>query len=174
LDGTGASEISTSVPFYDHLLTAFAKHSLVDLKVKATGDTDIDVHHTVEDTAIVLGTALREALGDKSGITRYGHAYLPMDETLARVVIDLSNRPFLEFRTPPGTASAPNFPLTLTEEFCRALAANLRANIHVEVLYGRDGHHVAEAIFKGMARALRTAVTVDPRVVGVPSTKESL
>jgi imidazoleglycerol-phosphate dehydratase len=174
LDGSGNSTIDTGIGFFDHMLTLFSRHSLIDLQLKAIGDLHIDGHHTVEDTAIVLGTALREALGDKSGITRYGHAYLPMDETLARVVIDLSNRPFLEFHTPPGTASAPNFPLTLTEEFCRALAANLRANIHVEVLYGRDGHHVAEAIFKGMARALRTAVTVDPRVVGVPSTKESL
>ena len=121
-----------------------------------------------------LGDALREALGSKAGISRYGHAYLPMDETLARVVIDLSNRPFLEFRTPPQTASAPNFPLTLTEEFCRALAANLRCNLHVELLYGRDGHHIAEAIFKGIARALRSAVAIDPRVKGVPSTKEAL
>jgi imidazoleglycerol-phosphate dehydratase len=174
LDGSGDSTIDTGHGFFDHMLTLFSRHSLIDLKVKTVGDLHIDAHHTVEDTAIVLGDALREALGTKAGISRYGHAYLPMDETLARVVIDLSNRPFLEFRTPPQTASAPNFPLTLTEEFCRALAANLRCNLHVELLYGRDGHHIAEAIFKGIARALRSAVAIDPRVKGVPSTKEAL
>lgn len=174
LDGSGVSTIDTGHGFFDHMLTLFSRHSLIDLKVKTVGDLHIDAHHTVEDTAIVLGDAIREALGTKAGISRYGHAYLPMDETLARVVIDLSNRPFLEFRTPPQTASAPNFPLTLTEEFCRALAANLRCNLHVELLYGRDGHHIAEAIFKGIARALRSAVAIDPRVKGVPSTKEAL
>lgn len=174
LDGSGNSTIDTGIGFFDHMLTLFSRHSLIDLTVKTIGDLHIDAHHTVEDTAIVLGDAIREALGKKIGITRYGHAYLPMDETLARVVIDLSNRPHLEFRTPPCTASAPNFPLTLTEEFCRALASNLRCNLHVELLYGRDGHHVAEAIFKGIGRALRSAVTIDPRVTGVPSTKESL
>lgn len=174
LDGTGKSCIDTGVGFFDHMLTLFSRHSLIDLDVKTIGDLHIDAHHTVEDTAIVLGDALREALGNKMGIHRYGHAYLPMDETLARVVVDLSNRPFLEFRTPPHTASAPNFPLTLTEEFCRALASNLRCNLHVELLYGRDGHHIAEAIFKGIARALRVAVSIDPRDQGVPSTKEAL
>ena len=174
LDGSGVSTIDTGHGFFDHMLTLFSRHSLIDLKIKTVGDLHIDAHHTVEDTAIVLGDALREALGTKAGISRYGHAYLPMDETLARVVIDLSNRPFLEFRTPLQTASAPNFPLTLTEEFCRALAANLRCNLHVELLYGRDGHHIAEAIFKGIARALRSAVAIDPRVKGVPSTKEAL
>ena len=174
LDGSGVSTIDTGHGFFDHMLTLFSRHSLIDLKVKTVGDLHIDAHHTVEDTAIVLGDALREALGTKAGISRYGHAYLPMDETLARVVIDLSNRPFLEFRTPLQTASAPNFPLTLTEDFCRALAANLRCNLHVELLYGRDGHHIAEAIFKGIARALRSAVAIDPRVKGVPSTKEAL
>ena len=174
LDGSGVSTIDTGHGFFDHMLTLFSRHSLIDLKIKTVGDLHIDAHHTVEDTAIVLGDALREALGTKAGISRYGHAYLPMDETLARVVIDLSNRPFLEFRTPLQTASAPNFPLTLTEEFCRALVANLRCNLHVELLYGRDGHHIAEAIFKGIARALRSAVAIDPRVKGVPSTKEAL
>jgi imidazoleglycerol-phosphate dehydratase len=174
LDGSGVSTIDTGHGFFDHMLTLFSRHSLIDLKIKTVGDLHIDAHHTVEDTAIVLGDALREALGTKAGINRYGHAYLPMDETLARVVIDLSNRPFLEFRTPLQTTSAPNFPLTLTEEFCRALAANLRCNLHVELLYGRDGHHIAEAIFKGIARALRSAVAIDPRVKGVPSTKEAL
>lgn len=174
LDGTGRSHIDTGVGFFDHMLTLFSRHSLIDLDVKTIGDLHIDAHHTVEDTAIALGDALREALGNKMGIHRYGHAYLPMDETLARVVIDLSNRPYLEFRTPPHTASAPNFPLTLTEEFCRALASNLRCNLHVELLYGRDGHHIAEAIFKGIARALRVAVAIDPRDQGIPSTKDAL
>lgn len=174
LDGSGVSSIDTGIPFFDHMLTLFAKHGLFDLSVKATGDLAVDFHHTVEDVGIVLGDCLREALGTKEGICRYGCAYLPMDETLARVVVDLSNRPHLEFRAPAGTPSAPNFPFTLVEEFCRAVAANLRANIHVELLYGRDGHHVAEAIFKGLARALRVACERDPRVKGIPSTKLAL
>ena len=174
LDGTGVANIATGIPFFDHMLTLFARHGLFDLRVQAIGDLSVDFHHTVEDTGIVLGECLREALGDKQGIGRYGCAYLPMDETLARVVVDLSNRPHLEFRAAAGTASAPNFPFTLVEEFCRALASNLRANIHVELLYGRDGHHIAEAIFKGLARALRQACQLDPRVKGIPSTKEAL
>jgi imidazoleglycerol-phosphate dehydratase len=174
IDGTGISSIDTGVPFFDHMLTLFAKHGLFDLKVKAVGDMAVDFHHTIEDTGIVLGDCLREALGTKQGIRRYGCAYLPMDETLARVVVDLSNRPHLEFRAPAGTPSAPNMPFTLVEEFCRAVASNLRANIHVELLYGRDGHHIAEAIFKGLARALRDACERDPRVRGIPSTKDAL
>ena len=174
LDGTGVSSIDTGIPFFDHMLTLFAKHGLFDLYVKTVGDITVDFHHTIEDTGIVIGECLREALGTKEGIRRYGCAYLPMDETLARVVVDLSNRPHLEFRTPPATPSAPNMPFTLVEEFCRAVASNLRANIHVELLYGRDGHHIAEAIFKGLARALRDACERDPRVVGIPSTKETL
>jgi imidazoleglycerol-phosphate dehydratase len=174
LDGSGISEIDTGIPFFDHMLTLFAKHGLFDLKVKMIGDIEVDYHHTIEDTGIVIGECLREALGTKEGICRYGCAYLPMDETLARVVVDLSNRPHLEFRAPVGTPSAPNMPFTLVEEFCRALASNLRANIHVELLYGRDGHHIAEAIFKGLARALRDACERDPRVVGIPSTKDAL
>jgi imidazoleglycerol-phosphate dehydratase len=174
IDGSGESEITTGVPFFDHMLTLFAKHGLFDLKVKTVGDIEVDYHHTVEDTGIVLGDCLRTALGTKEGIRRYGCAYLPMDETLARVVVDLSNRPHLEFRAPAGTPSAPNFPFTLVEEFCRAIASNLRANIHVELLYGRDGHHIAEAIFKGLARALRDACERDPRVKGIPSTKQAL
>jgi imidazoleglycerol-phosphate dehydratase len=174
IDGSGESEIATGVPFFDHMLTLFAKHGLFDLKVKTVGDIEVDYHHTVEDTGIVLGDCLRMALGTKEGIRRYGCAYLPMDETLARVVVDLSNRPHLEFRAPAGTPSAPNFPFTLVEEFCRAIASNLRANIHVELLYGRDGHHIAEAIFKGLARALRDACERDPRVKGIPSTKQAL
>ena len=174
LDGTGVSSIDTGIPFFDHMLTLFSKHGLFDLTVKVDGDIDVDYHHTIEDTGIVIGECMREALGTKEGIRRYGCAWLPMDETLARVVVDLSNRPHLEFRAPAGTASAPNMPFTLVEEFCRAVTSNLRANIHVELLYGRDGHHIAEAIFKGMARALREACERDPRVIGIPSTKETL
>ena len=174
LDGEGRSNISTGIGFFDHMLTLFSRHGLFDLDIDAKGDLEVDFHHTVEDTGITLGQALREALGDKRGIRRYGCCHLPMDETLARVVVDLSNRPHLEFRAAPGTPSAPNFPFTLVEEFCRALASNLRANIHVELLYGRDGHHIAEAIFKGLARALREACEKDPRVKGIPSTKEAL
>jgi imidazoleglycerol-phosphate dehydratase len=174
IDGSGESTIDTGVPFFDHMLTLFSKHGLFDLNIRTVGDIEVDIHHTVEDTGIVLGDCLREALGGKEGIRRYGCAYLPMDETLARVVVDLSNRPHLEFRAPAGTPSAPNMPFTLVEEFCRALASNLRANIHVELLYGRDGHHIAEAIFKGLARALRDACEIDPRVKGIPSTKAAL
>lgn len=174
LDGSGVSSIDTGVPFFDHMLTLFSKHGLFDLKLVVKGDTEVDCHHTVEDTGIVIGEVMREALGTKEGIHRYGCAYLPMDETLVRVVVDLSNRPHLEFRAPAGTPSAPNLPFSLVEEFCRAVASNLRANLHVELLYGRDGHHIAEAVFKGLARALRQACTLDPRVKGIPSTKNAL
>ncbi len=174
LDGSGKSTINTGIPFFDHMLTLFSKHSLIDLNVTVDGDVEVDFHHTVEDTGIVLGNAIREALGNKHGIVRYGSAYLPMDETLTRTVIDLSNRPFLEFRAPANTPDAQNFPFSLTEEFARAFASNLRANLHIEVLYGRDGHHIAESIFKGLARSVREAITIDPRVDGVPSTKAAL
>jgi imidazoleglycerol-phosphate dehydratase len=174
IDGSGVSKIDTGIPFFDHMLTLFAKHGLFDLTVVTVGDIEVDSHHTIEDTGIVIGDCLREALGTKEGIRRYGCCYLPMDETLARVVVDLSNRPHLEFRAPANTPSAPNMPFTLVEEFCRAIASNLRANIHVELLYGRDGHHIAEAIFKGLARALRDACEKDDRVKGIPSTKNAL
>jgi len=174
LDGWGVSTIETGLPFFNHMLTLFSKHGCFDLKVKTAGDIEVDAHHTIEDTGIVIGEAMRDALGDKSGIHRYGCCHLPMDETLVRVAVDLSNRPHLEFRAPAGTPSAPNMPFSLVEEFCRAVASNLRANIHVEVLYGRDGHHIAEAVFKGLARALRVACEFDPRVKGVPSTKDAL
>ena len=174
LDGSGQSQIDTGIPFFDHMLTLFSRHSLIDLDLRVDGDVEVDFHHTVEDSGIVLGECIREALGDKAGITRYGHALVPMDEALSRVVLDLSNRPWLEFHASPTTPSAQNFPFSLVEEFCRALSANLRANIHIEVFYGRDGHHIAESIFKALARALRVAVTPDPRVPGIPSTKELL
>ena len=174
IDGSGISTVDTGIPFFDHMLTLFSKHGLFDLSVKTAGDIQVDSHHTIEDTGIVIGDCLREALGTKEGIRRYGCCYLPMDETLVRVVVDLSNRPHLEFRAPAGTPSAPNMPFTLVEEFCRAVASNLRANIHIELLSGRDGHHIAEAIFKGLARALRDACEKDPRVKGIPSTKDVL
>lgn len=174
IDGEGRSLVHTGVAFFDHMLVLFAKHGLFDIELNVDGDTEVDSHHTIEDTGIVIGECIRDALGDKKGIARYGCAYLPMDETLVRVVVDLSNRPYLEFRAAEGTPSAPNMPFSLVEEFCRAVASNLRANIHVEVLYGRDGHHIAEAIFKGLARALRIACERDERVKGVPSTKDVL
>lgn len=174
LDGDGRSDIATGIPFFDHMLTLFSRHSLIDLQIEVDGDIEVDFHHTVEDTGIVLGECLKEALGDKSGIRRYGHAYVPMDETLSRTVIDLSNRPQLELRAATNTPDAQNFPFTLVEEFCRALASNLRCNLHIEVLYGRDGHHIAESIFKSMAVALRIASENDPRREGIPSTKEVL
>src|SRR6187399_2314801 len=155
VDGQGRADISTGIGFLDHMLTLFAKHSLMDLKVTAKGDLHVDFHHTVEDTGIVLGQALRKALGDKHGIVRYGSACLPMDETLARVAVDL------EHRVPAGVESIGGFHFQLVEEFLRGFAHNLLANVHVEILYGRDAHHMAEAIFKGLARALDAAMRVD-------------
>ncbi len=174
LDGSGRSGISTGIAFFDHMLDLFSRHALVDLEVRVAGDLSVDYHHTVEDTGIVLGECLREALGGKEGLNRYGHAYVPMDEALSRVVIDLSDRPWLEFHAPGDTPSAQNLPFSLVEEFCRAMASNLRANLHVEVLRGRDGHHITESVFKGLARAFRMAASLDPRVRGVPSTKDVL
>ncbi len=175
LDGDGKAAIGTGHAFFDHMLNLLARHSLVDINLKASGDLEVDAHHTIEDTGIVLGETILHALGDKKGIRRYGYAYVPMDETLCRCVIDISNRPFLEFRVPQGAADAPNMPLSLTAEFCRAFSNNLRCNLHIEVLYGWDGHHIAEAIFKGIAHALRQAVEIDLRAKdAIPSTKGSL
>jgi imidazoleglycerol-phosphate dehydratase len=174
VDGSGASEIHTRIPFLDHMLTLFARHSLCDLKVDADGDIEVDYHHTVEDTGIVLGQCFKQALGDKRGIYRYGWAMLPMDETLARVVIDFSGRPFLEHRVPTGIESIKGFSFQLVEEFFRGFANSAGVNLHTEILYGRDAHHMAEALFKGLAKAVDMAVRVDPRVQGVPSTKETL
>lgn len=180
IDGSGRAEIETGLPFFDHMLTLFARHSLVNLTVKAEGDLAVDSHHTVEDVGITLGQAFAQALGDKRGIARYGHAYLPMDETLARVVIDFSGRPFLEYRLPasPGPAAGlmagQGFSLQLVEEFLRGFSVHAGCNLHVEILYGRDAHHFAEAVFKGLAKAVDHACRVDPRVTGIPSTKGSL
>lgn len=174
LDGVGASEINTGIGFFDHMLTLFAKHGLFDLKVHAVGDLHVDYHHTVEDTGIVLGQAFKQALGDKIGLVRYGSFFLPMDETLARVAVDLSGRAYLEHRVPPNVEAIRDFSFQLVEEFLRGFAFNVGANVHTEILYGRDAHHMAEAIFKGLARALDAATQIDPRVTGVPSTKDLL
>ncbi|MEM9480126.1 MAG: imidazoleglycerol-phosphate dehydratase HisB [Verrucomicrobiota bacterium] len=174
IDGAGKAEINTGVAFFDHMLTLFAKHGLFDLTVKATGDIEVDYHHTVEDTGIVIGQCFKEALGDKAGIARYGWALLPMDETLARVAIDFSGRAYLEHRVPDGVESIREFSFQLVEEFLRAFAFNVGANLHTEILYGRDAHHMAEALFKGLAKAADQATKHDPRVQGVPSTKEVL
>lgn len=178
LDGTGQSEISTTVPFFDHLLTAFAKHSLVDLKVKATGDTHIDVHHTVEDTAIVLGQAIKQALGDKSGIGRYGDATVPLDDALVRAVVDVSGRPYLVHKGEPAGFElhliGGHFTGSMVRHVFEAIAYNAGLTVHVTVLGGRDPHHIAETEFKAFARAFRKAVEADARVVGIPSTKGAL
>ena len=178
LDGSGVSEIETTVPFFNHLLTAFSKHSLIDLKVNAKGDTDIDIHHTVEDVAIVLGQALREALGDKAGISRYGDAVVPLDEALARAVVDISGRPYLVHDGEPAGFEyhliGGHFTGSMVRHVFEAIAHNSGITLHVSLLGGRDAHHIAEAQFKAFARALRAAVEPDPRVQGVPSTKGSL
>ncbi|MEM8953593.1 MAG: imidazoleglycerol-phosphate dehydratase HisB [Verrucomicrobiota bacterium] len=176
VDGTGISTVDTGIPFFDHMLTLFARHGLFDLNVKAIGDIEIDCHHTVEDTGIVLGQCFAESLGEKRGITRYGIAYLPMDETLSRVVVDFSGRAFLQYGAPVNVdAINKGFTFQLVEEFFRAFTHNAAINLHAEVLYGRDGHHMAESLFKGLARAIDAATTIDPRRGDtIPSTKESL
>lgn len=178
LDGTGESDISTTVPFFDHMLTAFARHSLTDLTVRATGDTHIDVHHTVEDTSIVLGTAIREALGDKTGITRYGDAHVPLDEALARAVVDISGRPYLVHTGEPDGFEhhliGGHFTGSMVRHVFEAITFHAALTVHLTVLAGRDPHHIAEAQFKAFARALRQAITRDPRITGVPSTKGAL
>lgn len=178
LDGTGSSDVSTSVPFFDHMLTAFSKHSLIDLRVRSTGDTDIDVHHTVEDTGIVLGRALKQALGDRSGIGRYGDALVPLDEALAQAVVDVSGRPFLVHSGEPAGFEfhriGGHFTGSMVRHVFEAITFNAGITVHVRVLEGRDPHHIAEAEFKAFARAMRKAVELDPRVDGIPSTKGAL
>nr|WP_225751372.1 imidazoleglycerol-phosphate dehydratase HisB [Pseudoclavibacter sp. Marseille-Q3772] len=178
LDGSGTSEINTGVPFYNHMLTAFAKHSLSDLTVTAKGDTHIDEHHTIEDTAIVLGQAIREALGDKSGITRYGDALVPLDEALAQCVVDISGRPFLVHSgEPEGFALhriGGHFTGSMVRHAFEAIAFHAGLTVHMRVLAGRDPHHIAEAEFKAFARAFRAAKALDPLVHGIPSTKGAL
>ncbi|NNM44652.1 imidazoleglycerol-phosphate dehydratase HisB [Knoellia koreensis] len=178
LDGTGQSDIDTGVRFYDHMLASLAKHSLIDLRVKATGDVDVDVHHTVEDVAIVLGDALREALGDKSGIARFGDATVPLDEALAQAVVDVAGRPYVMHTGEPEGQQyvliGGHFTGSMTRHVWESLAGRAGIALHVRVLAGRDPHHIVEAQFKAVARALRAAVARDERVVGVPSAKGSL
>ncbi|MDR3228954.1 MAG: imidazoleglycerol-phosphate dehydratase HisB [Puniceicoccales bacterium] len=172
LDGTGKADVNTGVPFLDHMLTLLARHSLLDLTVAAKGDIAVDYHHTVEDVGIVLGTAIKEALGDKRGIRRYGFFILPMDESLARVALDLGNRPMLVYRVETANYMIRDFNVALVREFFQGLANNLGANVHILLEYGDEPHHIAEAIYKAFARALAEAVSLDPRQAGsLPSTK---
>jgi imidazoleglycerol-phosphate dehydratase len=175
LDGKGASKIRSGIPFFDHMLTLFARHGLFDLELDAKGDIEVDFHHTVEDAGITLGQALAKAIGPKEGIRRYGFFYVPMDETLVRAVVDLSGRPLLVYNPPrPVEAIGGAFSFQLVEEFLRAFAASGGMNLHVDIIAGRDAHHMAEGVFKALARALDMATQIDPRVEGIPSTKGAL
>jgi imidazoleglycerol-phosphate dehydratase len=172
LDGQGSSKVATGVPFFDHMLTLFAKHGLFDLEVHCQGDVAVDYHHTVEDVGLVLGEAFKQALGAKLGIRRYGFFYLPMDESLARVVVDIGGRPHLVYSAEPPTMYVRDFNIVLVKEFARAFSNALGCNLHVNLEYGEEPHHVAEAIFKGLARALDQATQIDPRAADqLPSTK---
>lgn len=174
VDGGGAADVTTGIGFFDHMLTLFARHGLFDLEVRATGDLEVDGHHTVEDTGIVLGKALAGALGDKRGIRRYGVAFVPMDEALAMVAVDISGRPFLHYEAERPVAQIGAYSSELTEEFLRALAVSAGLTLHVRLLSGTNSHHIAEAIFKALGRALDEASRLDERVSGVPSTKGML
>jgi imidazoleglycerol-phosphate dehydratase len=172
LDGTGLAKIATGIGFFDHMLEQLARHSLIDMDIRAKGDLHIDQHHTVEDTGIALGQAVRQALGGMAGITRFADVLLPMDETLTRVALDISGRPFLVFRTKFAQAKIGAFDTELVREFFQAFATHAAMTIHVETLYGENAHHIAESAFKGLARALRAAIALDPRQKGaIPSTK---
>ncbi len=171
IDGTGLGTVSTPVPFLNHMLNLFARHGLFDLEVTATGDTDIDFHHTVEDIGIVLGEAFKQALGDKKGIRRYGQATVPMDETLASVAVDISGRPYLVYHVALPKVKVGEFDVELAREFFQAFTNHCGLNLHMNVMYGDNIHHIIEACFKAVARALDTASQMDPRVVGVMSTK---
>jgi imidazoleglycerol-phosphate dehydratase len=175
LDGTGKAELASGVPFLDHMLDQIARHGMIDLKVIAKGDTHIDDHHTVEDVGITLGQAIAKAVGDKAGITRYGHSYVPLDETLSRVVIDFSGRPGLEFHVPFTRARVGDFDVDLSIEFFRGFVNHAGVTLHIDNLRGINAHHQIETVFKAFGRALRMALTPDPRAAGqVPSTKGSL
>jgi imidazoleglycerol-phosphate dehydratase len=175
LDGTGKAEIATGIGFLDHMLTLFARHSLIDMTITAKGDLEVDDHHTAEDVGIALGQAFRQALGDKKGITRYADCLMPMDETLTRVAVDISGRPFLVFRTAFPTQKIGTFDSELVREWFQAFAINAGLTLHVETLYGDNSHHIAESCYKGLARVLRLAVAIDPRTKDrVPSTKGTL
>jgi imidazoleglycerol-phosphate dehydratase len=175
LDGSGRAEIETGIGFFDHMLTLLARHALIDLKVKAEGDLHVDFHHTVEDVGIALGQALKQALGDKKGISRYASLHMPMDETLTRVALDISGRPFLVFKVAFPTAKVGEFDTELVREWFNAFAINAGVTLHVETLHGENSHHIAESCFKGLARALRAATEIDARAADlVPSTKGTL
>jgi imidazoleglycerol-phosphate dehydratase len=174
LDGVGRTEVETGVPFFDHMLLTLARHSLIDLTVEATGDLDVDAHHTVEDTSLAVGQALREALGDKQGVRRFGFAVVPLDECRVLSAVDLSGRPYLVHEEPEIVELIGSYDTTLTRHIWESLVAEARITLHVQVQSGRNAHHVVEAQFKSVARSLREAVTVDARVAGVPSTKGTL
>ena len=174
LDGSGRHEVQTEIPFLDHMLAQLAKHGLFDLRVEAKGDLKVDLHHTVEDVGIALGEAFAQGMGDRRGIRRFGSALVPLDEALARVVIDISGRPYLVYQAPQLTGWIGNFDVALIKEFMRAFAMNMKVNLHISILYGENLHHCVEAIFKALARCLDQATALDPRIVDVPSTKGSL
>ncbi|MCL1888470.1 MAG: imidazoleglycerol-phosphate dehydratase HisB [Kiritimatiellaeota bacterium] len=174
LDGAGLYEIETGIPFLNHMLELFAKHALFDLRLSAKGDLEVDDHHTVEDAGLVLGTCLADALGDRAGIRRYGHILLPMDESLAQVAVDLGGRPFLVYDVAHPQKRIRDFDVRLVEEFLRAFATQARMNLHARLLHGGEAHHAYEAVFKGLARALRMAVERDPRETGIPSSKGAI
>ena len=175
LDGTGAAKVRTPIPFFSHMLEAWAKHGLMDLSVEATGDVEVDIHHTVEDVGIVLGQALKQALGDKKGIVRYGTSFVPMDEALVQASVDLSGRPFLVFSVPVARTRVSNFDMDMLQEYFRALAFNAEITLHVTMHYGHNLHHIAEAVFKSVGRSLAEATRINPRIANVlPSTKGTL
>ena len=174
LDGSGEYEVATGIPFFDHMLESFARHGLFDLRLRAKGDLLVDTHHTVEDVGITLGSALRDALGSAAGIRRYGSCVLPMSEAKVEVSVDVSNRPYLVYRLELPNDRIGNFDATLTEDFLYAFSQNAGLDLHVELRYGKNPHHIIEAAFKGMARALRDAVAIDPREKGLPTVKEAL
>jgi imidazoleglycerol-phosphate dehydratase len=174
MDGSGRHEVTTGIGFFDHMLTLFCVHGLMDLSVTAEGDLDVDFHHTVEDVGLVLGATLNQALGDRKGITRYGFAVIPMDDALAEVAVDLSNRPYLKISVPDRMPRQNDFDISLATEFFRALAQKAGMNLHIRIVYGDNWHHMIEAVFKGFGRALRQAVAMDSDVSGVPSSKGAL
>ena len=175
VDGTGGAKVTTPIPFFSHMLEAWSKHGLMDLTVDASGDVEVDIHHTVEDVGIVLGQALRQALGDKRGIVRYGTAFVPMDEALVAASVDISGRPFLVFNVPVARTRVSNFDLDMLQEFFRAFAFNAEITLHVTMHYGHNLHHITEAVFKAVGRALADATRLNPRIAGIlPSTKGAL
>jgi imidazoleglycerol-phosphate dehydratase len=175
VDGTGASKVTTPIPFFSHMLEAWSKHGLMDVTLDAQGDVEVDIHHTVEDVGIVLGQALRQAVGDKAGIVRFGTAFVPMDEALISASVDISGRPFLVFNVPVARTRVSNFDLDMLQEFFRALAFNAEITLHVTMHYGHNLHHITEAVFKAVGRALAEATRLNPRIAGIlPSTKGSL